>query len=464
VIKINNTLSGKLEEFKPNNKNFVSMYVCGVTPYDEIHLGHARVYVVFDVIKRHLLNRGYKVKHIQNFTDIDDKIIKKAKEKKINPHELANIFIIDYFKQTDKLNILRAEKYPRVTEMINEIIFFIKKLIDIGIAYEINGDVYFSVMKIKNYGILSKIKLSGLKIGSRIAKSDKKKTYYDFVLWKNTDGKDIGWDSPWGKGRPGWHIECSVIILSLLGETIDIHGGGQDLIFPHHENEIAQSEAITGKCFVKYWIHNGFITVNKEKMSKSLNNFFSLKEIFKKYEPRIVRYYLLTQRYSIPLNFSYNGLDSAKNTLSIIDETYLKLCQCVNESVFNVIDNDLKDLNNKFLNSLDKDFNYEIALSYVHKLKNIILNDINYSNKKRLLQLKNLFEKFLENSLGIVLPKYKKLDGNLQDILKKRDEARKNKNWIEADKLRNIINKKGYEIIDNKHCNSIAIKNKNKML
>jgi cysteinyl-tRNA synthetase len=463
VIKINNTLSGKLEEFKPNNKNFVSMYVCGITPYDEIHLGHARVYVVFDIIKRHLLNRGYKVKHIQNFTDIDDKIIEKAKEKKIDPYELANIFIIDYFEQTDKLNILRAEKYPRVTGMINEIIFFIKKLIDIGIAYEINGDVYFSVMKIKNYGILSKIKLDSLKIGSRIAKSDKKKTYYDFVLWKNIGEEDVGWESPWGKGRPGWHIECSAIILSLLGETIDIHGGGQDLIFPHHENEIAQSEAITGKCFVKYWIHNGFITVNKEKMSKSLNNFFSLKEIFKKYEPRIIRYYLLTQRYSMPLNFSYNGLDSAKNTLSIIDETYLKLCQCVNESVFNIIDNDLKNLNNKFLNSLDKDFNSEIALSYVHKLKNIILNEIYCSNKKRLSQLKNLFEKFLENSLGIVLPKYKKLDEDLQNILKKRDEARKNKNWIEADKLRDIINKKGYEIIDNEHYNSIAIKNKNKM-
>jgi cysteinyl-tRNA synthetase len=195
-------------------------------------------------------------------------------------------------------------------------------------------------------------------------------------------------------------------------------------------------------------------------MSKSLNNFFSLKEIFKKYEPRIIRYYLLTQRYSTPLNFSYNGLDSAKNTLSIIDETYLKLCQCVNESVFNIIDDDLKNLNNRFLNSLDKDFNSEIALSYVHKLKNIILNEINCSNEKRLLQLKNLFEKFLENSLGIVLPKYKKLDEDLQNILKKRDEARKNKNWIEADKLRDIINKKGYEIIDNKHCNSIAIKKK----
>jgi cysteinyl-tRNA synthetase len=459
MIKINNTLSGKLEEFKPNNENFVSMYVCGVTPYDEIHLGHARVYVVFDIIKRHLLNRGYKVKHIQNFTDIDDKIIKKAKEKKINPHELADIFIIDYFKQVDKLNILRADEYPRVTQMINEIVFFIKKLIDIGIAYEINGDVYFSVGKIKNYGILSKIKLDNLRVGSRIAVSDKKKTCYDFVLWKNIKKKEeIGWESPWGYGRPGWHIECSVIALNLLGETIDIHGGGQDLIFPHHENEIAQSEAITGKRFVKYWIHNGFITVNKEKMSKSLNNFFSLKEIFKKYEPRIVRYYLLTQRYSIPLNFSYNGLDSAENTLSTIDKTYLKLSQCVNESVFNIVDNDLKDLNNNFLNSLDKDFNSEIALSYVHKLKNIILNEINCSDQKRLLQLKKLFEFFLENSLGIVLPKYKKLEENLQNILQMRNDARKKKNWIEADKLRDIINKKGYEIIDNKHCNSTVIK------
>ncbi|MDR2436476.1 MAG: cysteine--tRNA ligase, partial [Endomicrobium sp.] len=273
MIKVHNTLSNRKEEFKPQKDNLVSMYVCGVTPYDEVHLGHAIAYVTFDIIKRHLLRRGYKVKHVQNFTDVDDKIIKRALEKNIKPTELAQFYIDDYFTQMDKLNILRAEIYPRVTEMIPKIISFIEDLIDKGFAYNIDGDVYFSVAKFKDYGKLSKRKLDDLKAGARVGVRDEKLSAFDFALWKKpkkSEPKEIAWESPWGKGRPGWHIECSVMSLNLLGDTIDIHGGGQDLIFPHHENEIAQSEAKTEKHFVKYWIHNGFVTVNKEKMSKSL--------------------------------------------------------------------------------------------------------------------------------------------------------------------------------------------------
>jgi cysteinyl-tRNA synthetase len=461
MIKVHNTLSNKKEEFKPQKDNFVSMYVCGVTPYDEVHLGHARAYVAFDIIKRHLLKRGYKIKHIQNFTDVDDKIIKRALERNIKPTELAQLYIDDYFTQTDKLNILKAEVYPRVTQMIPEIINFIKDLVDKGFAYEVDGDVYFSVDKFKDYGKLSKRKLEDLKAGARVGICDDKISAFDFALWKKTkenEPQEVAWDSPWGKGRPGWHIECSVMSSNLLGDTIDIHGGGQDLIFPHHENEIAQSEAKTGNPFVKYWIHNGFVTVNKEKMSKSLNNFFTLKTIFEKYNPRVVRYYLLTQHYSSPLDFSDAGLDVAKNTLQGMDDAYLRLVSSAKESANKITDTDLLNLQEKFLQALDDDFNSEKALSYLHELKNIILKELFTAKPQRLVQLKKLYEDFAENSLGILLPKKQNDDDNLQKLLNDRSEARKNKNWAESDRIRNIIDEKGYKIVDNKDGSSVLVK------
>ncbi|MDR0956946.1 MAG: cysteine--tRNA ligase [Endomicrobium sp.] len=461
MIKIYNTFSNKKEEFKPQKEDFVSMYVCGITPYDYIHLGHARVYVVFDIIKRHFLKRGYKINHIQNFTDIDDKIIKKSQEKNIKPSELIQTYIDDYFIQTDKLNILKANKYPRVTQMIPEIINFIKILMNKNIAYEVDGDVYFDVAKFKDYGKLSRRKLSDLKIGARVDICDNKKSAFDFTLWKKAKENEIlkvSWESPWGKGRPGWHIECSVMSSELLGDTIDIHGGGYDLIFPHHENELAQSEAKTGKQFVKYWIHNGFVTVNKEKMSKSLNNFFTLKVIFEKYNPRVVRYYLLTQHYSNPLDFSENGLELAKSTLERIDDAYLRLIFLVKDNVKEITYEDLLKLQEKFLQTLDDDFNSERALSYIHELKNIILNELSHANALRLTQLKKLFEDFVETSLGIVLPKKQNIAQNLQDLLNRRNEARKNKNWLESDKIRKSIEEKGYKVIDNKNNSSILVK------
>jgi cysteinyl-tRNA synthetase len=461
AIKIYNTLTNNKENFKPQKEGFVSMYVCGVTLYDRVHLGHARAYVVFDIIKRHLLQRGYKVKHVQNFTDVDDKIIKRALEKNIQPSQLSQIYIDDYFAQMEKLNVLKAQKYPRVTGLIAEIISFIEKLVSKGFAYNVNGDVYFYVEKFKDYGKLSKKKLGSLKAGARVGICDEKTSAFDFALWKKTkenEPQEVSWDSPWGKGRPGWHIECSVMASHFLGDSIDIHGGGQDLIFPHHENEIAQSEAKTGKQFVKYWVHNGFVIINRKKMSKSLNNFFTLNEIFEKYNPRVIRYYLLTQHYSSPLDFSDVGLDVAKNALQGLDDAYLRLVSMVKETASEVKDEDLVDLREKFLSALDDDFNSEKAFSYLHELKSIILNELFSASKERLSYLRKLFEDLTEKSLGIMLPTGENLDNNLQNFLKERELARKTKNWQESDRIRDIINSKGYKIVDNKDGTSVLIK------
>jgi len=460
TIKIYNTLSNKKEEFLPQKEKFVSMYVCGITPYDEMHLGHARVYVVFDIIKRHLLKRGYKVKHVQNFTDIDDKIIKKSRERNMSPSELARIYIDDYFVQADRLNILKADEYPRVTQMIREIIYFIEELVKKGFAYETGGNVYFSVEKFGGYGKLSKRNLKDLKADESDVDIEKKSAF-DFALWKKTkenEPSEAAWESPWGKGRPGWHIECSVMSSELLGETIDIHGGGQDLIFPHHENEITQSEAKTGKQFVKYWIHNGFVTIDKKKMSKSLNNSFSLKAVFKEYDPRVIRYYLLTQNYSGPLDFSEAGVENAENALRGIDDFYLRLAASTGKSVAEISDKDLLVLQENFLVALDDNFNSQRALSYLHELKNTASRELFGTDEKRISQLKKLFEDFAEVSLGITLPERQNINQDLQDLLKQRDEARKNKNWAESDRLRELICEKGYKIEDNKDGGSVLVK------
>ena len=460
MIKFYNTLTNKVEEFKPIKEKEVSVYICGITPYDVCHLGHARAYVTFDVIKRHFIRSGYSVKHVQNFTDVDDKIINKSLEQKISPIELAKTFINDYFIQMDKLNIIKANNYPQVTQMIANIINFIKILEEKGFAYNVNGDVYFSVDKFKDYGKLSKRKFEEMKVGARVEKDSKKKNPYDFILWKKTkenEPKEVSWDSFWGKGRPGWHIECSVMATTLLGNTIDIHAGGQDLIFPHHENEIAQSESCTGKQFANYWLHNGFVTVNKEKMSKSLGNFFTLKDIFKQYNPRVVRYYLLTQHYRTPLDFSHNNLNSAKSALQGLDEAYLRLVDITKESNSNLKDKNLLKIQKQVKDSLDDDFNFEKALSYLHELKNIILNNLSQEKIDLLKQAKWLFEDILEGALGIKIIK-QETNLNLQELLNKRNLARKEKNWAVADEYRNKLSELGYKIVDNKDGSSTLVK------
>src|ERR1044071_2241928 len=296
-LVLHNTLTGKKEPLKTMKPKQVGLYVCGVTPYDEPHLGHGRCYVVFDLLKRVLLKNGYKVRHIQNFTDVDDKIIDRAHQLKKDPASFAEIYIESFNRWMKELNILPADEYPRVTTHMEEIKKLITQLVKRGLAYEIEGNVFYTVRKFPDYGNLSKRKLDELSAGARVEVDEKKKDPLDFALWKKAKPGEPQWDSPWGPGRPGWHIECSAMSMKYLGEEFDIHGGGLDLIFPHHENEIAQSVGATGKRFAHTWIHNGFVTINQEKMSKSLGNFFTLKDILTHYDPMSIRYFLLTQHY-----------------------------------------------------------------------------------------------------------------------------------------------------------------------
>src|SRR5690554_1868119 len=325
-MKIYNTLTRQKEEFKPIDENEIKIYVCGPTVYNYFHIGNARPFVVFDTLRNYLEYRGRKVKFIQNFTDVDDKIINKAIEEGVSASDISERYIEEYFKDAQSLNVKKASVHPKVTENIEEIIEFVKTLVDKGYAYEVDGDVYFSTRKFKEYGKLSKQNLEDLDAGARIEVGEKKKDPLDFVLWKARKTDDeIAWDSPWGMGRPGWHIECSVMAGKYLGDTIDIHAGGQDLIFPHHENEIAQTEAQTGKPFANYWMHNGYITIDNEKMSKSKGNFFTVRDILKHYDGEIMRFFLLSGHHHNPINFSQNLMDQAKNSLSRIQNTKMNL-------------------------------------------------------------------------------------------------------------------------------------------
>ncbi|MFH1368079.1 MAG: cysteine--tRNA ligase [Elusimicrobiota bacterium] len=455
-ITLSNTLTGKKEPFIPIRDNEVSMYVCGVTPYDEVHLGHARAYVAFDIIRRHFEHSGFKVRFIQNFTDVDDKIIKRAGELKEAPSKLADRFTADYFAQMEKLNVKKADAYPKVTETIPKIISFIQTLIEKGFAYAVDGDVYYSVRKFSGYGKLSKRNIEDMRSGARVEPGEQKQDPLDFALWKKSkpeEPADVSWDSPWGKGRPGWHIECSVMSTGALGPTIDIHGGGQDLIFPHHENEIAQSEAATGQPFVKYWIHNGFVTINHEKMSKSLGNFFTLREIFEKYNPRVVRYYLLTQHYKGPLDFSDENLRQAKNALEGIDEAYFKLSH-VPEPVelpgrlHNLDSEMLSETIGKFKAMLDDDFNTERALAVIHELKKEILQKLGNNDFHWLRKALFTLSFLMQDYLGIPLAEKETVPEEALKMQKEREQARRDKNWKLSDELRAKLEAMGYKIED----------------
>ncbi|MDR0985033.1 MAG: cysteine--tRNA ligase [Endomicrobium sp.] len=465
MINIYNTLTGKKEIFIPIKKKYMSMYVCGITPYNEVHLGHARTYTIFDIIKRNFIRNGYTVNHVQNFTDIDDKIIKISKNKNITTYELTKNYIEKYFIQLDKLNVLKANKYIYVTQVISEIIDFIKSLINKKFAYETSDAVYFAVKKFNKYGELSKRNKNLNNLCSIInSKKYNKREELDFALWKKTESNEIKtnvWDSPWGKGRPGWHIECSVMVYLAFGKTIDIHGGGKDLIFPHHENEIAQSETNNEAQLAKYWVHSGLVTMSNEKMSKSTERFISLQSILDKYDPQIIRYYFLTQQYSKLLNFTEKSLSSAKNGLKSIEYAYKKITSFTKFSANEVIDKDLIKLQNNFFHAIDDNFNVVKALSYLHVLKNKSLKEIfsNIKSRERFSQLKKLFEDFSDLALGLNLPNNGlKIDFDLKLLFYKRNQARKNKNWNEADRLRRLINDKGYAISDNKNNNSILYK------
>jgi len=374
TIKIYNTFTRRKDAFEPLTSGYVRMYVCGITAYDRCHIGHARSAVVFDVVVRHLRHRGFEVNFIRNFTDIDDKIINRANEEGISPEALAEREIKHFYQDTDALGVLRATIEPRATGHIQEIIQLIKTLIDKGRAYASGGDVYFSVRSFPGYGALSRRNLEEMRAGARIVPGERKQDPMDFVLWKAAKPGEPKWESPWGPGRPGWHIECSAMSMKYLGPTLDIHGGGLDLIFPHHENERAQSEAATGKTFARFWMHNGFVTIRSEKMSKSLGNFVTIYEILEKYHPEALRLFLLSKHYRSPLDY---GPEALNETTSALDRCYTALSEArhlserpvkrqrpLTDEAGESIDT-LNHLRDRFDQAMDDDFNTAQALGHL---------------------------------------------------------------------------------------------------
>ena len=443
-MKIYNSLTNSLENFNSIEKNKVGIYVCGPTVYNYIHIGNSRPIIVFDVLARYLKSIGYEVKFVQNFTDIDDKIIKKSIEEKVPFKDITEKYISAFLEDISKLNIIEGILRPRVSENIPEIIQMIENLIDNSYAYELNGDVLFDVHKYRDYGKLSNRTISN------------KENVEDFALWKKKKEGEPYWDSPWSKGRPGWHIECSAMSEKYLGKNFDIHCGGLDLIFPHHENEIAQS--ICSHCekttFANYWMHNGFVEINGEKMSKSLGNFITLHDILKKYEGNILRFFMLTSHYRKPINFSYENIEIAKKTLSSIEDTLYRYesisnTQNSNKEILKLIDK----FNDKFKESLDEDLNTPAAISSIHDhikdINKLILNN-GYIELKNVVD--NLRDK-LVNILGVELNivKNNKIEEQLIDLLYRiREDARSNKNYELSDFIRDELFKIGIKISDRK--------------
>ena len=467
MLKVYNTASKSLEELKPLNQKKIGMYVCGVTVYDFCHIGHGRSAVAFDLIYRYLKYKGYDVTFVKNFTDVDDKIINKANKENIGCEEVANRYIEEYYKDMNKLNIERPTYEPKATEHINEIIELVKKLIEKGYAYEVEGDVYFSVEKFKDYGKLSHKNIDELKSGARVEVNESKKSPLDFALWKKSKEGEPWWESPWGKGRPGWHIECSAMSMKYLGESFDIHGGGEDLIFPHHENEIAQSEAATEKPFAKYWIHNGFVRINKEKMSKSLGNFFTLRDVLKKYNGETLRYFLLLTHYRSPIDFSFEGLDAAKEALN----RFYNFVQRLEETEFfkdgerdRNIEESLNSLIERFEFAMDDDFNAPKAVGEVFATIRIFNQYLDSVEKKDKKPFRGYREKFLDdvNKISSVLGVFDTSSANWfipEDIdvewvkrkIEERTVARKNKDYETADKIRDELAKYGVVLEDSRN-------------
>lgn len=455
-MKVYNTLTNKKEEFVTLVPGEVKMYVCGPTVYNFFHIGNARTFVVFDTIRRYLEYRGYKVKFIQNFTDIDDKMIKKANEEGTTVKELGDRFIKEYYKDADNLNIERATKNPRATEFMDEIIKFVSDLIEKGYAYEIDGDVYFSTKKFNDYGKLSGQNLEELQLGSRINVDERKKDPMDFAIWKSEKPGEPAWESPWGMGRPGWHIECSCMAYNLLGETIDIHAGGSDLSFPHHENEIAQSEARTGKQFAKYWLHSAFVNVNNQKMSKSLNNFFTAREILEKYDADVLRMFMLSGHYRTQINFSMELLDSTKAALDRLYNSINNLENLLDEVKNEELrdeeleyKNELQKYKGKYIEKMDDDFNTADAISVIFDLIRDVNTNVTIESSKELVKYTLDLIRELGKPLGILQESTKaSLEEEIENLIEERQKARKEKNWALADKIRDNLKERGIVLED----------------
>ena len=462
MIKLHNTLSGLVEDFKAINDTKVNFYCCGPTVYNDIHVGNARPLVVFDTVRRFLIFMGYDVKYVFNFTDVDDKIINKANESGITSNEVAEKYIERFKDVAGRLGIYDYDNInPRATEHMDEIIDFVKGLIEKGAAYESDGDVYFDTTKAKDYGKLSKKNIDDLISGMRVDINEKKKNPLDFALWKKAKPNEPHWASPWSAGRPGWHIECSAMSRAILGDTLDIHAGGSDLEFPHHENEIQQSEALTGKPFAKYWLHNGMVNVDGKKMSKSLGNFILLKDLLDDYDKDTVRFFILSTHYRKPMNFTKEGMDGAKNSIKRIHNA-LKRLEAIKDSGKKAYDEIIKDVDSEvagFIAAMSDDFNTADALTRIFNIVKIInkLEDDDYESAKYIEDKLNDLLKVLglddseavmkagdeEEALGEDEEKIKKM-------IDERNEARANKDYAKADKIRDELLAMGIKIIDSK--------------
>lgn len=469
-IKVYNTLTKQKEEFVPITPGKANIYVCGVTPYNHPHVGNARPFVTWDVIRRFLEHEGYDVTHVQNFTDVDDKIINTANKEGVQWFDICNRYIDSYFEVMDKLNVRRAHVYPRVSEHINDIIATVQCLIDNGYGYVVDGDVFYSVEKFKYYGQLSGRNLEDMLAGARVDVDDRKRNPMDFALWKSAKPGEPAWDSPWGPGRPGWHIECSTMSMKYLGESFDFHGGGSDLIFPHHENEIAQSEGCTGiHPFVHYWLHNGFITVNEEKMSKSLGNFFMVIDILEHYDPETLRFFIVSTHYRSPLDFSDARLTEAQKSLARLrqaQETLGELSEMMSagptaDSL--ALRDKVKELREAFMEAMRDDFNTALAISHMFALAKEIniyhkaVVDAGIKPDGKLVALLNDVLAEMCSIIGVLektaAPAAEESGDSkeaelVEMLIAMRQDARKNKNYALADELRNKLSEIGIVLQD----------------
>lgn len=459
MLQLYNTLTNQKEKFEPLNPGKVTMYVCGPTVYNYIHIGNARSAVAFDTIRRYLEYRGFEVNYVSNFTDVDDKIIKASQEMNLSVKEITEKFINAFYEDTSALNVKKATLNPRVMDNMDDIIKFIEVLVQKGYAYESAGDVYYKTRKFKDYGKLSGQLIDDLEQGasSRVddIDQDKKQDPLDFALWKKVKQGEISWNSPWGQGRPGWHIECSVMSTKYLGDTIDIHAGGQDLEFPHHENEIAQSEAKTGKKFARYWLHNGFVTIGEEdqKMSKSLGNFVTVHDLLKKVNPQVIRFFMSTTQYRRPIRYSSANLNEAKVNLNKLQTAYENLSYRLKDSVEGndkEVESNFANLEKDFIKVMDDDFNVQNGISVVYEMA----KQLNvYSEKEKVYtdtinNLINTYKKVVE-IFGISFSEEKELlDDTIEQLIQERNEARKNKNFKRSDEIRDLLKEQGIILED----------------
>ena len=466
MLKIYNTLTKQKEEFKPIDPPNVSMYVCGPTVYDFFHIGNARSFINSDIIRRYLEYKGYKVKFVMNLTDVDDKIIKKSIEEKIDPKQVAEKYIDEFFQDIGKLAIEKADVYPKATEHMQDIIDMVSELERKGYAYNVDGNVFYDVAKFKEYGKLSGKKIDELEVGARIEKNEEKKNPLDFALWKKAKEGEPYWESPWGKGRPGWHIECSAMSSKHLGKTFDIHAGGNDLIFPHHENEVAQSEAANGQQFVNYWLHFGFLNIDNTKMSKSLGNFFTARDILAKYSAGAVRLFFAQAYYRGPLNFSDELLSSAEKGLEKLNNLAEKINSEISKNNNDGVNPgiDIKQYEEKFVTAMDDDFNTAQAVAvifdFTKEVNRIIAESASGGENIGSEFYKNVREFLERTAVGVLGIMNFNADDNLskagidveqiQQMIDKRTEAKKEKNYALADKIREELKELGVELKDSK--------------